>query len=865
MPLKDYQQAVVDDFERWYDMLKKDRERMETVQDDIKKAKEARLSKEVIEDMRSKARLDLSEIWRRFQNDESDEWKERTDHAGNSIPHVCIKVPTGGGKTRIAAAILQKTRKTRGLVIWMIPTKAIEEQTINILKDKQHAIRQMLDTHSGNRIMIVRKDTRISKYDLKNNLCIMPLMLQSTNRRRNTDFLKMNRSNGQYAEFFPPTDDVRKIGEFNKRHPGLDVREGTADIPETSLKNVLRMCRPIIILDEAHKASAKNFGEWAKYVNDLGPSMVVELTATPNEEYSNILRTVTGRELLDESMIKKSIILAQSAPNWHLTLNSAAKQLKELEKKARRHQNTQHIRPIMVIRVELTDPKLYEPNERTRTGAKTHAIDAQNYLTDKLGIPRDQIAIKSSATDELRGQNLMEQGSPIRYIITKNALMEGWDCPFAYMLVILDNLQSQTALTQLLGRIMRQPYITYTDDKSLDNCYVYCMYEDVERVITLIQKQLHDEGFGSMKGYVRHVTEDRKERRTNKRREKFQSLEIHLPMVSHKDGNKWTDIDYEKHIVSNIPWNDIAVSPPKPNDMKNLKKRISDGVVIDIVTGRSDDFFAEDEGTDGSAADTTPSLFEWAATVSDLVPNAWNASRIIRDFWRDLKIPHRLIKTNEKDLQSIFIESLKAEIISRAESIFREKIKNKTIQFDMQVPSTIFKIHDTYEITPGEEEENLLAKRERGESVQLSLFEPVYKEDFTTDPERLFAQYLDEAEAIEWWHRIAARNRSEYYLRGWKKDKIYPDFIAVFNKDDKRVLRIYETKGIHLGTNDDAEYKDKVLKLLGETLTAGKMTVTGNRVLEGDFMIVLERDIANSVKTGIVTGAPAQPTSLKPQ
>ena len=121
--------------------------------------------------------------------------------------------------------------------------------------------------------------------------------------------------------------------------------------------------------------------------------------------------------------------------------------------------------------------------------------------------------------------------------------------------------------------------------------------------------------------------------------------------------------------------------------------------------------------------------------------------------------------------------------------------------------------------------------KEKGKPAQLSLFEPVYREDFETDPERRFAQYLDEAKAIEWWHRVAARNRSEYYLRGWKKDKIYPDFIAVFSRDDKRVLRIYETKGTHLGTNEGTKYKGRVLGLLGETLTAGNMTVTGNKVL----------------------------------
>ena len=129
--------------------------------------------------------------------------------------NVCVKVLPEKGKHPPSSCHTLKNKK-HGLVIWMIPTKAIEVQTTNILKDKEHPIRQMLDTHTNNRVMIVKKDTRISKYDLENNLCIMPLMLQSTNRKKNKDFLKMNRSSGTYVEFFPPTDDVKKIKKFNK-------------------------------------------------------------------------------------------------------------------------------------------------------------------------------------------------------------------------------------------------------------------------------------------------------------------------------------------------------------------------------------------------------------------------------------------------------------------------------------------------------------------------------------------------------------------------------------------------------------------------------------------------------------------------
>ena len=57
--------------------------------------------------------------------------------------------------------------------------------------------------------------------------------------------------------------------------------------------------------------------------------------------------------------------------------------------------------------------------------------------------------------------------------------MEGWDCPFAYVLVMLDNTQAQRALTQLVGRVMRQPHAQRTGREVLDQCYVYCCNVDV--------------------------------------------------------------------------------------------------------------------------------------------------------------------------------------------------------------------------------------------------------------------------------------------------------------------------------------------------------------------------------------------------
>ena len=75
----------------------------------------------------------------------------------------------------------------------------------------------------------------------------------------------------------------------------------------------------------------------------------------------------------------------------------------------------------------------------------------REYLVQNLGVQADAVAVKSADRDDLGREDLLSEFSSVRWIITKAALMEGWDCPFAYVLVMLDNTSAQRALTQLVG------------------------------------------------------------------------------------------------------------------------------------------------------------------------------------------------------------------------------------------------------------------------------------------------------------------------------------------------------------------------------------------------------------------------------
>jgi type III restriction enzyme len=93
--------------------------------------------------------------------------------------------------------------------------------------------------------------------------------------------------------------------------------------------------------------------------------------------------------------------------------------------------------------------------------------------------------------NELRGINLLDKDCPIRYIITVNALKEGWDCPFAYILATVANRSSVVDVEQILGRVLRLPNTTKSASNTLN--ISYCLtssasfHDTLERVVAGLQ------------------------------------------------------------------------------------------------------------------------------------------------------------------------------------------------------------------------------------------------------------------------------------------------------------------------------------------------------------------------------------------
>ena len=163
-------------------------------------------------------------------------------------------------------------------------------------------------------------------------------------------------------------------------------------------------------------------------------------------------------------------------------------------------------------------------------------------------------------------------------------------------------------------------------------------------------------------------------------------------------------------------------------------------------------------------------------------------------------------------LAHVLPEHVKTEVETQAEQVFRRKLECSEIRFDLETREPNYRIVDRYEIQVHANDRQL---ESYGQPVQLSLFEPVFENQFDSELEKKFAYYLDEERAMRWWHRVAARQRGEYYVQGWKRGRIYPDFVAMTQKIGGLThVLICDTKGEHLGVNLDTEYKRKVLETL---------------------------------------------------
>jgi len=682
-------------------------------------------------------------------------------------PFVCIKVPTGGGKTLIAAhtvGIIFKDylgeRNDKGLAMWFVPSDAIKTQTLNNLRDRNHPYREVLDERFDNAVKVfdLSEAKAMKKDDLADNLCVVVSTL-SAFRRTDKEWLKAYQDNGALMPHFEGLN-AEDFDFLNKDKEGEIVY---------SLANVIKLHNPLVIVDEGHNLQTPLAFDM---LGGLNPSFVLEFTATPKGQ-SNVLVNISAKELKKEKMIKLPIYLANKTP-WQETIYEGIEKLRDLEKRAKKNKG-EYIRPIMLLQAE--------PQSKKR---KTVNVDVvYNFFKEGLRIPVEELAIQTSDKKELPSAGILSsRNSKIRYIITVNALREGWDCPFAYVLVSVSHLGARLSVEQTIGRIMRLPNAEEKSDPALNSAYIFASTSNFNQTSQMVIDGLQENGYEDMVPDGKGVSV-----KTNEFKRNIKDKDAAISYINVKDGESLRKLDYVADLIGDV-------SVLKNQDAEIDFQSAEDNRIVKIDIGKEGELVRDAAGKLGLVYHykdfTEDDLLSW---FREKIQRGFISIEEMNSYLK--KVVAKLLIHHKLNELSVNRYQVKESIEKKINEIIDELTKEK---FDELVKKQLI-------VSGGEQ---LIF----GDTINLLNISPdnfdkhLYEKTDKMNKEELeVAGRLNALENIRWWFRNP--EISGFYIQGWLKNKFYPDFIAK-TKSGKYILLEY--KGEHIATGEDSDYK----KAIGE-------------------------------------------------
>ena len=681
------------------------------------------------------------------------------------IPNICIKIPTGGGKTlvgchsvaEIMLSIL-KHKMDRGIVMWFVPSEAIKSQTLRKFKDRNDWHRKVLDEAFDNNIRIFSNEEalRIRKEDVDDNLCIIISSLEAFRKEKAIqNKYKVYQENGALLSHF----------ENLEEKDFLEKDEHNTII--NSLANVIKLSNPLIVIDEGHKTKTKLSIEFMK---DLNPSFIIEYTATPRPE-SNVLVEIHSSELKEEQMIKLPIVL-ESTAQWQNSILRGVLQRDELEKQTKKNKS-EYIRPIALLQAE----------QEKDSDKKVTVQKIKDFLIKERKISEDEIAIKTSSTNELEGVNLFSQKCKIRYIITVNALAEGWDCSFAYVLISVANIGSKIAVEQIIGRIVRMPNAQRKENESLNRSYIFASAKNFQEASEQIISGLESNGFSK------------------------------LDLINATNKDQPYELDVERAVKEDLSIPIMSFE----NEKLSFEDLIGEDFELSKQNAEFD--FTIHYDNDGRALIDIQEKDKWkigAQQILNISHKIKNPSKEELIQWLDKKLRFTLLEKSDKVrfIQKVIDYQLKKRTLSEL-SINRyllfTKLNDIIIQILEDYAKTRFDkfLKDKRIIVKELEKfpEKITISELPNQDWNKSYYEKI---DRLNKEELKFVERVDLLENVKFWVRCREKKDDSFFIQGWKKNKFYPDFIAVTKNNNFVAL---EWKGEDRVSNEDTQYKEEIGKV----------------------------------------------------
>ncbi|MBU1130928.1 DEAD/DEAH box helicase family protein [Patescibacteria group bacterium] len=579
--------------------------------------------------------------------------------------------------------------------------------------------------------------------------------------------------------------DERKISEneilflnwasINKKG-NIYVRENERD---NNLSNIVARTKDdgriiILIIDESHRNAETEKSK--ELIEDIGPKITIEVSATP--QLKGVFRGVEVelKDVKDEGMIKKEIVINPGFESYKLDKKLADKTADEIVVEAGLKKRAElaklyeavgsNVNPLMLIQIPDTRQGMIDKK------------DAVVQLLGKYGITTEngRLAIYLSDKDsKINLENIEKNENEVEVMIFKQAIAVGWDCPRAAILVLFREWKSMIFSIQTIGRIMRMPEHEHYKNTELNLGYVYTslsnigIAEDIAKeYITVFEgKRCVDYKDINLTSY--HSKRFREETRL--------SSDFVPIFFQAADELKLKDRISLKHSIVDTR----LIASGKIYDVDKETKSIEKKGTLDIPKNEVELQNAFDSFARENLAPFAPEKRS-IKRINDSIYKFFGAARD-EDRWPEIQA----IVLAEENRQAMI------DVINQAKELYQEVVgkgKHKVIQNDepWNVPPTI-----NYNLT--------FVKKDYKRSIiqpyyaktkgtnNLSLFE----EDSAV--EIAFIEYLEKAKQVKWWFKNGRQDGSYFavpYVENGQEKPFYLDFVAMLN--DGRIS-LFDTKG----------------------------------------------------------------------
>lgn len=609
--------------------------------------------------------------------------------------HIAIKVPTAGGKTFIACNALHTITKSFNngnakAVVWLVPWSNLLQQTVNNLSDASHPYREKLNSLFNGRVEVYEKDELLQGINFNSSTVGEQLNIFVFN----FSSLRINSKKRDDRKVYQENGALESFRDF------VDKDIVIADTDETALINVIRSLNPVVIVDESHNAESDLSVEM---LNNLNPSLVLDLTATPKQN-SNIISFVNALALKKENMVKLPVVVYNHHKKEEVITSALHLQRKlELIAKEEAKETGKIIRPLILFQAQ--------SNIKGKDNTTFQKIKEQLI---KLKIPEEQIKIKVSGTDELKGINLMNKDCPVRYIITVNALKEGWDCPNAYILASLADKSSPVEVEQILGRVLRQPYVTKHKDALLNLSFVLTASAKFNETLDNIVKGLQDSGFSKDDYFAQEQPEE----------EKTNEEVLQAELFGEKSETEEVRSDEEFDVDA------IDFNPDEEVSIESINKE--DSIIDQITKKAKQEGEAFEQKVNESDIDDNAALF---TQVMNKQPKKYSLVSDYAEKANAIKLPQFFKKVGENEIHNgiLFEELASYETFLNKNSLlegFKLSTQDSVINFD-ESSADVYKVDfDEKKRTTAVEKlssrsksillENILSKPKEGQIQDVS-------------------------------------------------------------------------------------------------------------------------------------------------